>query len=212
VTVAEEDDLRTGAAALGLGMDAEIVQRIGRFIDLLTIWNRHIRLTGDRQRRILVRKHVVDSLAVVPELPPAGLVVDVGTGAGFPGVVLGCARPDLDLRLLEPRRRPSSFLAEVIRTIPLPRAVVVQGRGEDASADPLVAGRAALVVSRALRLEALLGIAPPLLAPGGIIVAMRTPLARCSNPAGRGLAVLRTRDYRLPDGEPRRLVVFGRPS
>lgn len=189
-----------------------MLQRLDRFLDLLSLWNRRIRLTGDRDRGVLVRKHVVDSLAVVPELSASGTVIDLGSGGGFPGIVLGCVRPDLELRLIEPRRRPTSFLNEVIRSIPLPGARAVAMRGEDAGEAPDLARRASVVVSRALRLDVLLGMAPPLLAPGGLVVAMQTPSVdeRAARAAGAlaGLAPLRVRDYRLPDGEARRLLIF----
>jgi 16S rRNA (guanine527-N7)-methyltransferase len=143
-----------------------------------------------------------------------GLVVDVGSGGGFPGIVLGCARPDLPLRLVESRRRPTSFLSEAIRTIPLPEARALEMRGEDAATDPSLAGRAAIVVSRALRLDVLVDLGAPLLAPGGTLIAMQTPSKSSSatDEAERrsGLALVRTRDYRLPDGERRRLVILGR--
>jgi 16S rRNA (guanine527-N7)-methyltransferase len=208
------DDLQAAADAAGISLDSDALQRIGRFLDLLEVWNRRIRLTGDRERGLLVRKHVSDSLAVVPELPASGMVVDLGSGGGFPGIVLACARPDLDLRLVEPRRRPTSFLSEVIRTIPLPMAKAVAMRGEDAAAAGGLGGRAAVVVSRALRLDVLLRLAAPLLAPGGRIVAMQTPSsaeqdARASaEPLGLGL--FHVRDYVLPDGERRRLLLFAR--
>jgi 16S rRNA (guanine527-N7)-methyltransferase len=214
VAIPEEGALRQGALDLGVALDAGAIERLGRFIELLTTWNRRIRLTGDRNPRILVRKHVVDSLAVVPELPSSGLVIDVGSGGGFPGIVLGCARPDLALRLIEPRRRPTSFLSEAIRAIPLPEAKALEMRAEDATADPSLARHAQVIVSRALRLDVLLAVGIPLLATGGVIVAMQTPSSTARDvrdPAGEvGVELLRSREYRLPDGEARRLLIFAK--
>jgi 16S rRNA (guanine527-N7)-methyltransferase len=214
VAIPEEGALRQGALDLGVALDAGAIERLGRFIELLTTWNRRIRLTGDRNPRILVRKHVVDSLAVVPELPSSGLVIDVGSGGGFPGIVLGCARPDLALRLIEPRRRPTSFLSEAIRAIPLPEAKALEMRAEDATADPSLARHAQVIVSRALRLDVLLAVGIPLLATGGVIVAMQTPSSAARgvrDPAGEvGVELLRSREYRLPDGEARRLLIFAK--
>jgi 16S rRNA (guanine527-N7)-methyltransferase len=214
MTSEEEVELLRGAGALGIAVDAGSLTRIARFIDLLDLWNRRVRLTGDRDRRTLVRKHTVDSLAVVSELPPSGIVADIGTGGGFPGVVLGCVRPDLGLRLIESRRRPASFLAEAIRTIPLPGATVIGARAEDAGRDPAVAGRSDLVVSRAIRLETFLPATVSLVAPRGLVIAMQTPGADIDHARETGLAygleLSRHRDYRLPDGERRRLLVFSR--
>jgi 16S rRNA (guanine527-N7)-methyltransferase len=216
VTPAESRELREGAGALGVSLDDPAMARLGRYVDLLEVWNRRIRLTGDRDRCILLRKHVLDSLAVVPELmelPSAGPVLDVGSGAGFPGIVLACACPERAIVLNEPRRRPTSFLLEAIRTIPVPNARVVEARAEEAARDPDLLGAMALVVSRALRIDSLLELSRPFLISDGILVAMQTPsvsereardYARTS-----GLALRRLRDYRLPGGEPRRLLVFG---
>jgi 16S rRNA (guanine527-N7)-methyltransferase len=212
VTSEEQNALIEGASLVGAAVDAPTIERLARFVDMLDVWNRRFHLTGDRDRGLLIRKHVVDALSVVPELPPTGLVADLGSGAGFPGLVLGCVRPDLALRLIEPRRRPASFLAEVIRSIPLPGARVLEVRGEDAAHDAILGASAAVVVSRALRLDVLLSLAPPLLAPAGEIVAMQTPAMGEGKAsvlaAPAGVALLRTRDYRLPGGESRRLLVF----
>ena len=214
MTSVEEVELLRGAGALAIAVDAESLARIGRFIDLLDVWNRRIRLTGDRDRRTLVRKHTVDSLAVVSELPARGIVADIGSGGGFPGLVLGCVRPDLSLRLIESRRRPASFLAEAIRTIPLPGATVLGTRAEDAGRDPAVAGRSDLVVSRAVRLETFLPPTMSLVAPRGLVIAMQTPGVEVDHARETGLLygleLSRHRDYRLPDGERRRLLVFSR--
>ena len=212
MTSTEEVALVRGAAALGVSLEAASIARIGRFIDLLDLWNRRTHLTGDRDRGTLVRKHAVDSLAVLPELPTAGIVIDVGSGAGFPGVIVGCARPDLTLRLIESRRRPASFLSDAIRTVPLPEARVLEMRAEDAAGDESVGGGAHVVLSRAVRLDVFLTLAAPLVRPGGLVVAMQTPAtgvdaARKAGSVHR-LDVSRVRDYQLPDGERRRLIVF----
>src|SRR2546428_775374 len=133
-------------ARFGVELSSDALSRLARFVDLLALWNRRVRLTGEREARTLVRKHVLDCLAPVPHLPPAGVVVDVGSGAGLPGVVLGCARPDLDLCLVESRRRRASFLREAVRTIPLPRARVLEARAEALDAEDVV-GKASVIIA-----------------------------------------------------------------
>jgi 16S rRNA (guanine527-N7)-methyltransferase len=139
-------------------------------------------------------------------------VVDIGAGGGFPGLVLGCLRPDLELLLVEPRRRARSFLAEVLRSISLPKGRAIEARGEDLATDATVKASARLVISRALRIDLFLPLAAPLLAPDGIAVAMQTPSlkppAASALGASADLALRQVRDYQLPDGERRRLVVF----
>jgi 16S rRNA (guanine527-N7)-methyltransferase len=199
------------SVAFGVELDDEAGGRIGRFLDLLETWNRRLRLTGERDRRTLVHKHVADAMACVRWLPPSGAFLDVGTGAGFPGVILACLRPDSTATLLDSRQRPASFLGEVIRTVPLPRARVVVMRAEDAASDPTIAGRQALVTSRATRMDDCLRLAKPLVAPGGRVISMQTPKTdqRTAETSARrhGYAAVELHDYRLPDGEPRRLVV-----
>jgi len=214
VTPAERIDLCANAGRLGIGLDDQAVGRLGRFVELLEIWNQRFHLTGDRDRGTLLQKHVVDSLSVVPELPPAGPVLDIGTGAGFPGIVIACIRPEQEIVLLEPRRRPTSFLLEVVRTVGLPKVRVVEARAEDVARDPALAGRMALVLSRAVKLEQVLGMAPPFLrGTDGVLISMQSrslseQTAR-ERAASVGMELLRIRDYQLPGGESRRLLFFG---
>lgn len=207
---AEVDALRAGAEALGIELSDDAAARILRHLELLDVWNRRFHLTGERDRATLVAKHAVDSLAALWMLPGAGRLIDVGSGAGFPGIILACARPDLELLLIEPRRRPCSFLSESIRTIPIPRARVVESRVEDTVAE--LGGSAAAVTSRALRLDLFLRLAAPLLADDGSVIAMQTPRVDGSAVAEQaGLQLAETRDYTLPEGgEARRLLRFTR--
>ncbi|TMA66303.1 MAG: 16S rRNA (guanine(527)-N(7))-methyltransferase RsmG [Deltaproteobacteria bacterium] len=211
VSSAETRLLTESAARFGVELRLEAIGRLARFLELVALWNRRVHLTGERDPEVLLRKHVVDCLAPVRHLPAAGLVVDVGSGAGFPGLVLACARPDLELRLVEARRRRASFLREAIRTIPLAHARVLEARAE-AVADAEVIGRAAVVIARAVRVDAFLPLAARLVAPGGVVIAMRTPraLAPATVRAGEhvGLRPKGAWDYHLPGGERRRLLFF----
>jgi 16S rRNA (guanine527-N7)-methyltransferase len=201
-------EFRAAARALGIDVDEDAVARVLRHVDLLDVWNKRFHLTGERDRATLLLKHAVDSLAPVPWIPTyPGLVVDIGTGAGFPGVILACVRPDIQIALIEPRRRPCSFLAESIRSIPLPRARVMEARAEDLPTE--LRGAADVVVSRALKLETFLRLAAPLLRPDGSAIAMQTP--QTVVPVSPGLRLAETHDYELPDGgERRRLLRFVR--
>ena len=212
-----EIDLRQLAeysrTAFGLALDADACGRIARFLDLLEVWNRTQRLTGERDRRVLLGKHVADSLACAAVPGDGERVLDIGTGAGFPGAVIGCVRPNVDVTLLDSRERPISFLGEVIRSIPLARVVAVAMRAQDAARSPAMAGAYGLVTSRAVRLDQILPLAKPLLSPGGRIVSMQAPptteaVARSAADAA-GVVFRELRDYRLPGGEPRRLAIFG---
>jgi 16S rRNA (guanine527-N7)-methyltransferase len=201
--------IRAAASALGLAMDAGALDRILRFSATLATWNRRLRLTGDQNPVRIAEQHIADSLAVVGVLPESGPIVDIGSGQGFPGIILGCMRPELELVLIESRRRRANFLREAIRQIPLPRATVREERAESVG-EPL-AGSARLVVARAIRLDLLLMLARPLLAPEGRVIAMQSDQGRREAPriaARAGFRLVDERRYALPDGSPRVLVAF----
>lgn len=203
--------VQAAASELGVGLDSESLRRLDTYLGLVDLWSQSTRLVGDRDQAVIIAKHLVDSLAPAQVLPPHGLVVDVGSGGGFPGVVIGCVRPDLDLVMIESRRRPVSFLREVVRSVPLPNARVVEARGEDAANDPTLRHAADVVVSRALRADAFLPIAAQLVHPEGVVIAMRTPasVATAIEAASTcGLKTVDQRRYTLPSGETRALILF----
>src|SRR5207253_607068 len=121
-------------------------------------------------------------------------------GAGFPGIVLGCLRPDLEIVLIESRRRRASFLREAIRVIPLTAVRAVEMRAEEAAIDSELAGRARVAIARGLRLDVFLGLAVPLLTPHGTAIAMQTPRTSRLAPvlaASHGLRLAARHDYSL---------------
>lgn len=127
-------------------------------------------LLGPREPARLWTRHLLNCAAVAPLIGADELVVDVGSGAGLPGVVLACLRPDLQLVLVEPMQRRARFLEECVADLGLDSVIVHRSRAED------VAGtvRAATVTARAVApLPRLVPMTLPLLAPGGQLLAMK---------------------------------------
>jgi 16S rRNA (guanine527-N7)-methyltransferase len=131
-------------------------------------------LIGPRERDRLWMRHLLNC-AVLSDLIPAGVrLVDVGSGAGLPGLPIAIRRPDLRVDLLEPMQRRVDFLGEAVTTLGLDDEVrVVRGRAEDRGAAALV-GNADWVTARAVApLDRLVRWCLPLLAPGGRLLALK---------------------------------------
>lgn len=127
-------------------------------------------LVGPREVARLWERHVVNSAAVVPFLPETGTIVDVGSGAGLPGIVVAAMRPNAEVVLLEPMERRTDWLSEVVDTLGLSNARVLRGRAED----QIGTLRANAVTARAVAaLDKLYGWTLPLLAVGGRLVALK---------------------------------------
>jgi 16S rRNA (guanine527-N7)-methyltransferase len=139
-----------------------------RYVGLLAGAGIERGLLGPREASRLWTRHVLNSAALAPLVPPGARVVDIGSGAGLPGIPMLLARPDLALTLLEPMARRAAFLDEVVQSLGL-AAQVVRGRAEDfprASVD--------VAVARAVApLATLAAWALPLLRPGGTLLALK---------------------------------------
>jgi 16S rRNA (guanine527-N7)-methyltransferase len=109
--------------------DAQLA-RFATYLDLLLKWNARIKLTSVTAPREVLAKHFLDSLAIVPALGPAQTLVDVGAGAGFPGVPALIAREALRLTCVESIQKKAAFLEALKRELQLPRLEVFAGRME----------------------------------------------------------------------------------
>ena len=122
---------------LGVVVSRETVGRLARYIELLERWQRRINLVGGSTLADAWRRHMLDSAQLVPLLPSdARSLVDLGTGAGFPGLVLAAHRPDLAVRLIEADARKAAFLHEVARMLGLGNVTISIGRIEQLPASP----------------------------------------------------------------------------
>lgn len=110
----DRESLRRQAAEQGAALTERMLEQYDRYAALLTEWNEKMNLTAITEPREIVRKHFVDSLTLLSCLPEGELsLIDVGTGAGFPGVALAIARPDIRLTLLDSLNKRLIFLKAV---------------------------------------------------------------------------------------------------
>lgn len=114
------------ARQFGTPLSPTQLAQLELYAERLLAWNRRINLSGARDLETLAREHIADALALLPHLPETGECVDVGSGAGLPGLVLAIARPDLSFLLAEPNQRRRAFLASVSRELGL-RHVTISG-------------------------------------------------------------------------------------
>jgi 16S rRNA (guanine527-N7)-methyltransferase len=119
--------IRDLSVSFGLDLSAVALLSVSRFLAELDVWRRRTNLTGALSARDLV-SHALES-ALADELITHGeRVIDIGSGAGLPGIVLASARPDLTLTLVEPREKRAAFLRHVVRALGLRNAAVVEDR------------------------------------------------------------------------------------
>lgn len=174
----ESTDGRGEAGADDAGVSDELLDAalgparatVEHFHDLLVKHGVTRGLIGPREAPRLWARHLLNSAAVAQLLPVAGRLVDVGTGAGLPGVVLAALRPDLEVVLVEPMERRVTWLREVVAELGLASTEVLRGRAEE------LHGRlsAQAVTARAVApLDRLAGWALPLLEQGGVLLAMK---------------------------------------
>jgi 16S rRNA (guanine527-N7)-methyltransferase len=153
--------------------------RIGlarRYVDALATEGVVRGLIGPREPARLWTRHVLNSAAVAGLIDPGARVVDIGSGAGLPGIPLAIARPDCQITLVEPLERRVRFLLEMVDALGLGRVRVVRGRAEEVVAQ---CGDADVVISRAVApLHRLVGWSAPLARPGGVVLAMKGESAR----------------------------------
>jgi 16S rRNA (guanine527-N7)-methyltransferase len=161
--------LERAAAALSVEIADAQAETLERYLDLLEKWNRVYNLTAVRERERMVTHHLLDSLAVLPHVR-GPRVLDVGSGAGLPGIPIAVARPALHVTLLESNHKKSAFLTQAVAELQLANVQVVTERVESWQTE----ARFDTIVSRAFaELGEFVSLAGRLLAPDGVIAAMK---------------------------------------
>jgi len=154
---------------MDLSLSPAAVSKFDTLVELLAKWNRVYNLTARRNEDTWVSHHLLDSLSIVPILP-SGRMIDVGSGAGFPGLPIAVADPDRDIVLLDSNQKKSAFLRHAVTEMQLENVSV-----ETTRVEAFLPARAFdVVVSRAFSsLEEFVRLAGHLCASGGRLLAMK---------------------------------------
>ena len=165
-----EERLAGGLSAMGLALPPEARAKLLDYVQLIAKWNRVHNLTAVREPEQMITLHLLDSLSILPHLDGAATVLDVGSGAGLPGIPLAIARPDLRVTLLDSSHKKATFLTQAKSELGLAGVEVACERVEQwKTAHPFDA-----VISRAFSdLVDFIAQAKHLVAPGGQMLAMK---------------------------------------
>lgn len=191
----------------------EVVRRTVLFVEHLKKGNEKINLTAITDDESIGTRHLQDSWMLCSYIPKGSTLIDVGSGAGFPGLVLKIVRPDLDVTLLDSVRKKTDFLDNAVELLDLDQIRAIHGRAEELGRDRLYRDRFDVAVARAVTaLPTLLELSLPLVRPGGLFIAMK---GRDDETAAskRALEELRGRiekvvRYELPDTDHARSLVI----
>jgi len=174
--------LSTGAAEISVPLSGESIYAFKTYAMLLKEWNDRMNLTGIMDDHGIALRHFVDSLTLVPflneEMAKKGkktlTLVDVGTGAGFPGIPLKVAMPEIEVLLLDSLKKRIHFLEEVCTALSLKKMTCFHSRAEDAGRSKLHRERFDVATARAVAaLPILCELCLPFVKVGGIFLAMK---------------------------------------
>lgn len=208
-------------------LDQQQAYQFGVHTAELITWNKKINLTAIVDPCEVAIKHFLDSIAAARLIPPGATLLDIGSGAGFPGIALKIALPALSATLIDGFRKKITFLKHIIRTLRLENIDARQIRAEEMVKAPELAAAFNVIISRALSsLKSYIAMALPLLAQEGIIIALKGKIDQSeiddllSNfqdglpglPSDRIRLSLTTKSYELPYIQSKRTIYLVRKS
>lgn len=210
--------MEQGCRDLGIDLTPAQLADLCRYYQELSKWGKKMNLVAKASMEETLTTHFLDSLTLLPHLPQGVFrFMDVGTGAGFPGLVLKVVCPEMQLTLVEPRAKRVSFLRHIIRSLGLDDVRVVVERLASDDPDQLERlGFFDFLTSRALaNLESFLPLVEPYCTEGGQVICMKGPRAQeeyevwFASQLQSLLRLVATPQYILPHtGQSRQLMIF----
>nr|WP_227027876.1 16S rRNA (guanine(527)-N(7))-methyltransferase RsmG [Corallococcus soli] len=207
--------MAAGCSALGVTVGEDVGPRLQRLMAELLKWNAKVNLTAITAPEEVLEKHFLDSLAVLPEVTGATTLLDLGAGAGFPGLPLKLVLPTLGVTLVDAVGKKVAFIKAAAASLGL---TGVRGLHARAEGKPETEGipKAQVLIARAfMDLPDWLALAPAYVEEGGRVVAMlgkpQTDAELAARAGERSLRVVSARSYRLPfSGAERQVAVFAK--
>ncbi len=172
--------LRDGAAELGLSLDSTAIERFLTYLSELTKWGAKINLTGPASTGEIISRHFLDSLTLLPTLRDLKIskLLDIGSGAGFPGLPLKIAEPSLEVTLLDSREKRVFFLRHIIRTLGFTTGISALKARAEVVPEGYESSFECVTARAFAPLGEFLPIAQPYLLSGGFVIAMKGPGGR----------------------------------
>lgn len=205
--------LKEGAAELGLVLDEAALSSFSRFAEELAKWNRKINLTAITAEEDVAVKHFLDSLTVAAHVPLGGKLLDIGSGAGFPGIPLKIIKPDLRVVSVDAVEKKILFQRHAARLLGLENFTALHARGE--TLQTTYGAYFDIIISRAFTdLMSFVAMVLPLLADGGRIVAMKGSEGKSESNLAEarlvdaGLHIEALREFTLPFSGDRRSIII----
>lgn len=161
--------LVSGVASLNLNVTDHQVEQLLDFIKLIEKWNKAYNLTAIRNREEMARLHILDSLAIVPHVE-GRRVIDIGTGAGLPGIPLAICLPEISFTLLDSNAKKTRFVQQVVLELKLKNVDVIHSRVEDYHPEP---GYDAVLTRAFASLPDIVKLTAHLLTRDGVLLAMK---------------------------------------
>lgn len=208
--------IKKACSEVGFELSDTQLSQFEQYYELLIDWNNKINLTRITEPQEVAVKHFADSLTLLNyyDIPEKAKIIDVGTGAGFPGIPLKIARPDIQLTLLDSLNKRLVFLNEVCQSIGI-EAEIIHARAEDGGRSPEHREMYDVAVSRAVaRLNVLSEYCIPYVKLKGAFVAMKGPeMTEEIKEAEKAVSLLggkivKTEEFEIPDESSRTIVVI----
>lgn len=206
--------LKNEAKKLNIELSDEMIKQFMTYKNLLQEWNEKINLTAITEDREVIIKHFIDSLTIVKNIPENAYLIDVGTGAGFPGIPVKIVRKDVKVVLLDSLNKRLNFLNEVINTLGLEDIETVHGRAEDAGNNPKYREQFDVATARAVaNLATLSELCTPFIKVGGSFICMKGNAEEEIKNAQNALKVLNMKEenverFKLEEVDSERMILI----
>lgn len=169
-----EKEIKYYLKELNIDLSEEQITQFFDYMNLLIEWNNVMNLTGITEPKEIILKHFIDSLTVLDKISKTSKIIDVGTGAGFPGVPIKIACPETKVVLLDSLNKRINFLNEVINKLNLKNIQTIHGRAEDLGKDKNYREKFDIAIARAVApLNILLEYLMPFVKIGGNSICMK---------------------------------------
>lgn len=202
----------------GVGYTPEIAEKLHHYADYLMDYNQKINLTAIKTPEDIKVKHFIDSITVLCATDVKGSVLDIGSGAGFPGIILKLFKPEIKLTLMDSNGKKAKFLELLCKELDIESEVLL-GRAEEFGSASAYRGKFDLVCARAVaELNVLCEYCIPFVKPNGVFAAMKGSNWREELNGARmaiqtlGGKVTETKEFMLPDTSQRGIILIEKIS